>query len=213
MFEEKLINEVFMADIRSVIFDWGGVLIDDPGPPMARYCSEALGVSQGDFDEAVLQYASDFRKGLIEEGTFWERMCDFLDAALPSDGSLWGAAFEAIYRPKTEMLEMVRKLRGSGYSTALLSNTETPAVDYYWQQGYDFFDEVVFSCVEHTKKPEREIYELALKRLGCDAECAVFIDDREGCIKGAQAVGLSTIWFKSIEQAEAELKQLGVRTD
>jgi len=213
MFEEKLIDEAFMAEIRSVIFDWGGVLIDDPGPPMARHCSEALGVSQGDFDEAVLRYASDFRKGLIEEGTFWERMCGFLGVALPSDGSLWGAAFKAVYRPKTEMLELVRTLRGSGYCTALLSNTEMPAVQFYWQQGYDCFDEVVFSCVEHTKKPEREIYELALKRLGCDAECVVFVDDRERCINGAQAVGLSTIWFKSVEQAKVELKQLGVRTD
>jgi hypothetical protein len=51
-----------MAEIRSVIFDWGGVLIEDPGPPMAQYCSDALGVACEDFDEAVLKYASDLTR-------------------------------------------------------------------------------------------------------------------------------------------------------
>jgi putative hydrolase of the HAD superfamily len=124
---------------------------------------------------------------------------------------LWGEAFKAIYQPKTEMLELVRKLRSSGYLTALLSNTEMSAVRYYQHLGYDFFDEVVFSCVEHTKKPEREIYELTLKRLGCGPDEVVFVDDRAGCIKGAVAAGLNTIQYKSTEQAKAELGQFGVR--
>jgi len=209
----KLMNEAFMAEIRWVIFDWGGVLVDDPGPPMARYCSEVLGVLESDYVEAVRRYAGDFRKGLIEEGTFWRQVCGFLGAAPPKDGSLWGTALAAVYRPKTEMFELVRKLRGSGFGTALLSNTEMPGVEYYRRQGYDLFDEVVFSCVERMKKPQREIYELTLERLGCAGGEAVFIDDHELCVEAAKAVGLNTIFFKSAGQVKEELGLFGVGTD
>jgi len=202
-----------MAEIRWVIFDWGGVLVDDPGPPMARYCSEVLGVLESDYVAAVRRYAGDFRKGLIEEQTFWQQVCGFLGAAIPKDGSLWHAAFAAVYRPKAEMFALVRKLRGDGLETALLSNTEMPAVEYYRRQGYDLFDEVVFSCVERMKKPEQEIYELTLERLGCAGGEAVFIDDHELCAEAAKAVGLNAILFKSARQVKEELGVLGVGTD
>jgi HAD superfamily hydrolase (TIGR01509 family) len=72
------------------------------------------------------------------------------------------------------------------------------------------FDVLVFSCVEGVMKPDRRIYEITLERLGSMAGQAVFIDDRQDYIQGAEDVGLNTILFKSIDQVRDELAGLGV---
>jgi epoxide hydrolase-like predicted phosphatase len=199
--------------INSIIFDWGGVLIDDPGPPMIEFCYSALGVSEEAYNEAVGKSISDFRTGHIEEATLWQRVCAELNVEVPDRRSLWGDAFDAVYQPKPEMFALIQSLINSGYSVALLSNTEMPCVDYFGKQGYDFFDVLIFSCLEGTKKPEREIYELALARLKCSPQQAVFIDDRPNCVKGAVTAGINTIQFESPEQVKRELGGLGVTTD
>ncbi|MHC4726767.1 MAG: hypothetical protein ACYS17_06005, partial [Planctomycetota bacterium] len=65
----------FMEAIESVIFDWGGVLIEDPAPGLVKYCSEALAVSKEDYIKAYNKFGGDFQKGVISEEEFWERMC------------------------------------------------------------------------------------------------------------------------------------------
>jgi epoxide hydrolase-like predicted phosphatase len=201
-----------MARIEAVIFDWGGVLIDDPGPPMIRYIAEVLGVSEQRYLEEQVPFVGDFRTGKIAEEVFWERLCRELGVGPPNKESLWGAAFERVYRPRADMFALVRKLRGQGLKLALLSNTEMPAVDFFYKQGYDLFDAVVFSCVEGTKKPDGAIYDLTLQKLGCRADEAVFVDDRVRCVEGAKAVGLNTLLFEDVGQVKAELSRLGVDT-
>ena len=56
-----------MEVIESVIFDWGGVLIEDPTPGIMKYCSEALTVSREDYIRAHSKFIADFEKGLISE--------------------------------------------------------------------------------------------------------------------------------------------------
>jgi putative hydrolase of the HAD superfamily len=198
--------------IKAVIFDWGGVLIDAPGPGMIGYVAEVLGVSEQRYLEMQLPYIGDLRTGKITEEVFWQRLCRELGVGGPNEDSLWGEAFERVYQPKADMFALARKLRDDGLKVALLSNTEMPAADFFYMQGYDFFDAVVFSCVEGTKKPDREIYELTLEKLGCRADEAVFIDDRVRCVEGAKAVGLNTIFFEDASQVKLELGRLGVHT-
>lgn len=199
-----------MAKIKAVIFDWGGVLIDDPEEGLMRYCSDALGVSKEEYIEAHKKFAPDFRRGSVTEDAYWGSVCGELGVAAPQD-SLWGRAFEAIYSPKEEMFVLAASLRRNGYKTALLSNAELATMEYFHGQGYDMFDVLIFSCTEGIKKPERRIYELALERLGTKASESIFIDDRPRCIDGAKAVGLNTILFESIEQVKATLEGLDVK--
>ncbi len=202
-----------MAQIKAVIFDWGGVLIDDPGPPMISYITDVLGVQQQQYMEIQRPFVADFRTGKITEGVFWQRLCGALGVAGPREDSLWGTAFEKAYQPKADMVDLARGLRQAGLKIALLSNTELPAVDFFNRQRYDFLDVAVFSCLEGVKKPERQIYEATLKKVGCAAGHAVLIDDHESCVEGAKAVGLNAILFESIEQVKKELDRLGVKAN
>jgi epoxide hydrolase-like predicted phosphatase len=209
---KPVVNGLFaMEVIESVIFDWGGVLIEDPAPVLVRYCSEALDVSKEDYIKACDKFGGDFQKGLISEEEFWGRMCNELGVLKPDVPSLWADVFKAAYVPREEMFSLAAVLRKKGYKTGFLSNTEKPAMQYFHQLGYGMFDVVVFSCAEGTSKPERRIYELTIQRLGSEAGQTVFIDDKREYINGAKQAGLNTILFKSISQVKNELALLGVK--
>ncbi len=199
-----------MERIESVIFDWGGVLIDDPAPSLMQYCAQALAVSKEDFIKAHSKFAADFEKNLINEDTFWERICGELGVSKPKVNSLWADAFEAAYVPREDMFSLAERLRKNGYKTALLSNTEAAAMQYFYQLQYDMFDVLVFSCAEGTRKPEKKIYELTIQKLGSRPGQSVFIDDKPEYINGAKEAGLNTILFENINQLKNTLVELGV---
>ena len=79
---------------------------------------------------------------------------------------------------------------------------------------YDFlhwFEGIVVSGDEKTRKPFADIYETLLERYDVEPEQAVFIDDSMANVKGAEAVGLSAIHFISPEQLRASLIGLGIK--
>jgi len=200
-----------MERIESVIFDWGGVLIDDPAPGLMRYCAQALAVSKEDYIKAHSKFAPEFQKDLISEDTFWERICGELDVPRPKADSLWADAFKAAYVPKEDVFSLAEWLRKNGYKTALLSNTEAAAMQYFHTLKYNMFDVLVFSCAEGTRKPEKKIYELTVQRLGSQPGQSVFIDDKPEYINGAKEAGLNTILFENLNQVKNALAELGVK--
>ncbi len=202
-----------MEAIESVIFDWGGVLIDDPAPGLMQYCAQALAVSKEDYIKAHSKFAADFEKNLINEDTFWERICGELGVSKPKVPSLWADAFKAAYVPREDMFTVAARLRKNGYKTALLSNTEVAAMQYFYQLQYDMFDVLVFSCAEGTRKPEKKIYELTIQRLGSRPRQSVFIDDKPEYINGAKQAGLNTILSRNVEQVKNELAGLFINTE
>ncbi|OHB73889.1 MAG: hypothetical protein A2Z25_10020 [Planctomycetes bacterium RBG_16_55_9] len=199
-----------MRKIESVIFDWGGVLIENPRPGLLRYCAEAFGVAQELYTPVHDFHLDEFHRGLISEEKFWRQIVRKLGKPMPKARSLWSEAFRSAYVPKPEMFSLASSLHNKGYKTALLSNTELPAAEFFRELGYDMFDVLVFSCTEGVAKPERKIYEVTLERLGSQAGQSVFIDDRPDYIQGAEEVGLNTILFEGIAQVREKLAQLGV---
>lgn len=202
-----------MEEIESVIFDWGGVLIEDPRPGLLRYCADAFGVSQEVYTPVHDSFLDGFGKGLISEAEFWEGISRKLGKPVPKVPSLWYEAFRRACVPRPEAFSLASSLHGKGYKTALLSNTELPAVEFFHECGYDMFDVLVFSCEQGVAKPEQRIYEITLEKLGSATRRSVFIDDRQDYIEGAKAVGLHTVRFTNLDQVKRDLIALGVKTE
>ncbi|MHC4560467.1 MAG: HAD family hydrolase [Planctomycetota bacterium] len=202
-----------MEKIESVIFDWGGVLIDDPRPGLLQYCSDAFGVPLENYTPVHDSFLDEFHKDMISEESFWQEIARKLDEPAPKVPSLWYEAFESAYVPRPEIFSLVSSLQDKGYRTALLSNTELPAVEFLRELDYEMFDVLVFSCTEGVMKPERRIYEITLERLGSKAQQSIFIDDRQDYIQGAKEAGLNTIVFKNFEQVKSGLARHGVKVD
>ncbi|MCK4887556.1 MAG: HAD family phosphatase [Planctomycetes bacterium] len=199
-----------MSDIRAVIFDWGGVLIDDPAPGLMKYCADELGVTQQDYTQAHSMFQDDFQKDIIIERTFWQNICSQLNVSLPKSQSLWADAFADVYSPKTEVFDLAKILKASGYKTGFLSNTEMPCYEFFHKQNYDMFDVTLFSCCEKLTKPSEQIYLNAVTKLGIEPGQAVFIDDKTEYIRGGEKAGLNTILFENVTKLKQQLILLGV---
>ncbi len=140
-----------MKTIQAVIFDWGGVLIENPSPDLDYYCVKELGVAADDFARVRETHYPAFLKGGISEAEFWNRACGDLGVPLPNVPSLWGDAFRRAYVPRKEMLfcrlaERAvigrRSFRVPGRAGSLL----------FRELGYSMFDVLTFSCREQTAK-------------------------------------------------------------
>ena len=73
-----------------------------------------------------------------------------------------------------------------------------------------WFEGIVVSGEEMTRKPFPDIYQITLKRFDLKPEESLFIDDNKRNIEAAKALGIQSIHFSSPQQLEKELKQLKV---
>lgn len=199
-----------MERIESIIFDWGGVLIEDPRPGLLKFCAAAFGVPQEDYAPVHDSFLDKLHIGAISERAFWQEISAELGRPVPEVRSLWYEAFRAAYVPRPEVFSLATLLHEKGYKTALLSNTELPAVRFFHEQNYNMLDVLVFSCVEGIAKPVREIYGITLNRLGSKAQQTIFTDDRPDYIQGAKEAGLNAVLFESVAQLKSELTELAV---
>jgi putative hydrolase of the HAD superfamily len=200
-----------VQDIEAVVFDWGGVLIDNPAAALMDYCARTLGVPVQDYTRAHNKHGEAFQKGWIPEDLFWRQVCGELDRPAPKTPSLWGQAFRAVYCPREEVFALAARLRARGYRTALLSNTEPPAMEFFLELRYEMFDAPIFSCAEGACKPEKEIYEIAARRLQMPVTQCVLIDDKPVFVEGARSAGMEGIVYKSLAQVKQDLVALDVQ--
>ena len=189
-------NNIFITlMIKAIIFDWGGVLIESPSKGIISYCANYLKVDVKEFDRVCQKYKQDFQMGKISENEFWNRISLDLGIQKPPFHSLWKDAFIASYIEKKDIFNIVSNLRKNGYKIGILSNTEMPAIKFFYEQNYNLFDNIVFSCNVGFRKPDSQIYKIILKELNVQPKEAVIIDDREENIVGANNVGMNAILF------------------
>jgi putative hydrolase of the HAD superfamily len=200
--------------IRAVICDFGGVLTTPLIESFLAYQRET-GISFEELGEAMARLMQEdegrhplfeLEKGNITEDEFTRRLGAAVGRELTSMRDTY---FENLH-PNEPMIEYMRGLRASGIRLALLTNNvreweplwraKLPDVD-------ELFEVVVDSGFVGMRKPEPEIYELTLRRLGDGVragECA-FLDDIEVNCDTARALGMTAIRFHDNEQAMAEL--------
>lgn len=73
-----------------------------------------------------------------------------------------------------------------------------------------WFEGIVVSGIEKTRKPFPEFYQLLFDRYKIIPGESLFIDDNIKNIEGAKAVGLNTIHFQSPEKLRKELIEMGL---
>ena len=202
--------------IKAVIFDWGETMTGPLASGMVSYYAKELRADKEELKTAIIEFKNEFQKGFITEEEFWGKICKKLGLELPNNGSLWIEGIKNSHVEIEEMFDLALGLRKKGYKTGILSNTEMPVVhdlfggEYCGIKYKNLFDTMVFSCKEGIRKPEKEIYEITLERLGVQPHEAVFIDNKEDNVKGAQEVGIYAILFESPKQVKKELEGLSV---
>ena len=193
--------------IQTVIFDLGGVFIEDPSTEIIRYCTNYLHVNRGLLLEALNKLWDEWHKGSLSEQEVWRQVTADLKIQNTTFDSLWLDGFKQAYKEKSEMFVLLKQVKRQGYTTALLSNIEMPLVSYFKLFPFEDIDQCFYSCEMGMRKPEKSIYEKTLQGLGCRPEAAVFIDDRKENVDAATSLGIPSILFCGCDDLKIQLSR------
>ena len=116
------------------------------------------------------------------------------------------------YRLNEDVLAIIDKLHAAGYVTPSITNTPSARFERDERlRGNKVFDDVVESAKLGISKPDKRIYEHALRRFGLQPDECVFVDDKEENLAPAAEMGMRTVLFKSAKRLKDDLRKLGVR--
>ena len=198
--------------IRNIIFDIGNVLTD--------FRWKEFLADKG-FDEAMVRRIA---KASVQSPVWNEidrgvwSMEELMQAFIRQDpeieeelrrayGDITGMVTKRAYA-----IPWIQELREKGYRVYYLSNFSEKAYEDC-ADALDFLpytDGGILSYQEKLVKPDPEIYRRLLSRYSLEAQESVFLDDTAANVEAAERLGIHGICFRTKEQAEEELRGLGV---
>ncbi len=200
--------------VRAVIFDLGGVVVDSPLHAIRRYERE-LGIPEGVVNRVVVETGPGGAWSRLERGevSMPEFQRDF-EAELRAVGHTISAAAMmariAECGPRPAMVEAIRRIRARGLRAGALTNNWANERGEPTHDLSGLFDAFIESSKVGLRKPDPRIYQLACDALGVSPSEAVFLDDIGRNLKAARALGMRTIKVDAPAPALAELaEQLG----
>jgi putative hydrolase of the HAD superfamily len=207
-----------MPEIEAIVSDFGGVLTT---PLLSSFMAvqDEIGISPENLGKAMRTITEEdgenplyaLERGEMAEVDFLARLGDGLEPLLghrPALHRFRETYFEALH-PNAEMIVLMQELKAEGKRMAMLTNN-VREWEPLWRSMLpvdEIFETVVDSGFVGCRKPEAQIYEMTLERLGLPAEACLFIDDLEPNIEGARTAGMNAVHFRDNEQAIAEIRQ------
>jgi epoxide hydrolase-like predicted phosphatase len=203
--------------MQGLIVDWGGVLTMPIHTAIGSWL-KVTGVDREHYGAVLGRWVGPSSGQMspvhrLERGELAvEEFEHLLSAALAKEGSTVEAqglvstmlGDLAIY--EDSMTSLVTRAHAAGIRTGLLSNSW--GNDYDRSDWHQMFDAVVISGEVGMRKPEREIFELTLDRIGLPAGECVFIDDIPHNVAAAAEAGLVGIVHRTFEETAGELEAL-----
>ena len=194
--------------VRNIIFDLGGVLID--WNPMYVYkdlipdkekrdyffnniCTSAWNIEQ-DAGRSLLEATEQ----KVEEFPEWE---EYIRA-------FYGRWEEMLGDEISDTVKILKELIDSKkYRIYALTNwsRETFPVAIEKFEFLQWFEGILVSGVEHMKKPDKEIYDLMLTRYSLNPAESIFIDDNLENVEGARVAGIHALHFESPAKLKNDL--------
>ncbi|MBK5278730.1 MAG: HAD family phosphatase [Bacteroidia bacterium] len=188
-------------DIKNVIFDLGGVIINLSTQTTANQFAQLGGISVEEVKHRMMESTEfhDYEKGLISDIQFREIVREMLQIGA-SDSEIdrcWNAMLLDIPLERIQLLERIR----DKYRIFLLSNTNEihltcftgivkkvtgkSSLDLYFEKAY-------YSHRMKMRKPDRAIYEVVLAENNLNPLHTIFLDDNLLNLKGAEHCGIKT---------------------
>ncbi|WP_400078505.1 HAD family hydrolase [Winogradskyella sp. R77965] len=203
-----------MKTIDTIIFDLGGVLID--WNPEYVY----LDVFNGDREKMQWFFdnvcTSDWNENQ-DAGYPMQKATEERIALFPEHEELirmfYGRWEDMLGEAIHGTVDILKKLIDNpSYKVVALTNWSHETFPIALER-FDFlhwFEGIIVSGEEKTRKPFPEIYELTLERFDIKGENSIFIDDNLRNVKAAEALGINGIHFEAPEALANELNTYSI---
>ncbi|MGD1080485.1 MAG: HAD family phosphatase [Candidatus Sulfotelmatobacter sp.] len=201
-----------MSAIRAIFWDVGGVLLTNAWDRTERTAGlEHFQLDQKEFHDRHEMVVSSFERGKITLDEYLDRTVFY--RTRPFTRQVFCDYMFALSQPFPEVLEFAQALTDSGKYFMGTINNESRELNYYRIEKYGLrkiFRFFISSCFVGFRKPERDIYRLALETTQIPAEQCCFIDDRALNLECAAKLGMKTIQMQQLEQLRGDLAKISV---
>ena len=205
-------EELSLSAICAIFWDVGGVLLTNAWDHTERSATlEHFQLDQKEFQDRHEMLVSSFERGKITLQEYLDRTVFYRTRPFTPD--VFRDYMFSLSQPFPEVLEFARALADSGKYFMSTLNNESRELNYYRIDKYGLrkiFRLFVSSCFVGFRKPERDIYRLALETTQIPAEQCCFIDDRALNLECAAKLGMQTIEMQQLEQLRGDLAKIGV---
>jgi putative hydrolase of the HAD superfamily len=200
-------------DLQAVIFDYGEVLSGPPDPEAHQNLLAIAGVSEEPFDKAYWAHRLDYDADILNGQTYWQTVArdtgvDFTPQQIVQlmqvDARMWMNLNPA-------MMAWIPRIKDAGFRLGILSNMGDGVLEYLRPRfsWLEQFDQLTWSCDLGVVKPDPAIYLHTIRKLNVKPEQALFIDNLQKNIVGAEEVGLNAALFQNVEQLQSDLVRRG----
>ena len=199
--------------IKTIFFDIGGVLIDIHPERTYQYLSDSVDVEVSMVKESFPWDAHDqYERGIMNNEDWFITYKESLPQPCCLKRSDFWNAWKLLLGEEKNTVNILEALNKQ-YSIWLLSNTNPKHIQDEIEKRYLFpslVNGAVYSFDVGVRKPEKEIYEIAMQRANANPQECLFIDDLLENIQAAKQIGIEGIHFISSEQLKQELVHLGI---
>jgi len=203
-----------MSEITTLFWDNGGVILTngwDRGS--RRKAVETFKLDWVDFEDRHELMLNAFECGEASLDEYLQRTVFYRERSFTREQFKQFMFAQSQALP--ESLEFLRRLAQTVPLMQAALNNESHEINEFRIRTFrlrDCFRAFFSSCYLGVRKPDREIYSLALKITQRDPGECVLIDDRGLNLECAREMGMHTIQFNDVVQLRAELEKLGVKT-
>ena len=199
-----------MSNIKNVVFDFGGVLVDwNPHHLYDKYFGSSEKATW--FLENICRYSWNLQ---MDKGKPFSEGVAELQAIYPE----WSEAIGIYHTRWIEMMggevegtpSLLRRLKAAGYRVFGLSNWSMETFPLVRDE-FPIFKELegkVISGEELMVKPEPEIYHCLFERYGLVPEESIFVDDNADNVAASIREGMPAIRFVGAQELERELREV-----
>ena len=198
--------------IEAILFDLGKVLIDFNFETGVQALHSACSISRTHLDQVLwdADWIQRYERGEISTSEFYNYLCETADLSmdLPAFCETWSSVFLPDLIVSEELLRILK----TKYPLILVSNTNEAHIDFV-RSNYrvlEYFDHHIYSYEVGSLKPDRKIFEEAIKISGHPAGALFFTDDRPENISAAAQLGMRAHQFKTEPQLVAALQEAGI---
>lgn len=196
--------------IKGVIFDIGGVVVRWDNRTYFKYLGRLSGVKSATAGRIVegisLKYG--FESGRISPSKFESLIAERFGVG--KSKVKWFKSYKKYMTVDRKVLGIARRLHGR-YTTAYLSNIDGQRHAYTRKKmDTSVFDYSFASFAIGYVKPDRRIFEYAMRRMGMKPKELLFIDNMRENVTGARKAGMNAILFTGATILEKRLHKMHI---
>jgi putative hydrolase of the HAD superfamily len=201
-----------LPHVSAIFWDVGGVLLNNAWDREERERAfRQFKLDEKEFADRHEMVVSSFERGKISLDEYLDRTIFYRPR--PFAREVFKEYMFSLSQPYPDALALARELAKSSKFLMATINNESRELNQYRIQTFGFqeiFSLFVSSCFVGLRKPEQEIYLLALEMTQKPPEECCFIDDRALNLECARKLGMHTIEAKNAKQLRDDLSKLGV---